>query len=147
MVTATCDRALCFLVISATYSSFTSLINEMWSRHFFFFSLLHEYSFPSKRGSGPSHVVHISLLSSTEALGFHMFQFEKLEGIPELGVIMEQAERESARDDRLCAPQAPGDVTDPRPSIPLLSPERHLQHQRQVLTQRQTLRRFLFGFI
>lgn len=65
---------------------------------------------------------------------YHLFQFEKLEGIPELGVIMEQAEGESDRDDRLCLPQTPGDVPNTGPFIPLPSPERHLQHQRQVLT-------------
>lgn len=63
----------------------------------------------------------------------HLFQFEKLEGIPELGVIMEQTEGESERDDRLCLPQTPGDVPDTGPIFPLPSPERHLQHQRQVL--------------
>lgn len=62
----------------------------------------------------------------------HLFQFEKLEGIPELGVITEQAEGESDRDDRLCLPQTPGDVPDPVPIIPLPSPDQHLQHQRQV---------------
>ncbi|KAG7220902.1 hypothetical protein INR49_017752 [Caranx melampygus] len=58
-------------------------------------------------------------------------EFEKLEGIPELGVITEQAEGESDRDDRLCLPQTPGDVPDPVPIIPLPSPDQHLQHQRQ----------------
>lgn len=45
---------------------------------------------------------------------------------------MEQAEGESDRDDRLCLPQTPGDVPDTTPIIPLPSPDRHLQHQRQV---------------
>ncbi|XP_051264147.1 microtubule cross-linking factor 1 isoform X3 [Dicentrarchus labrax] len=66
-------------------------------------------------------------------------EFEKLEGIPELGVIMEQAEGESARDDRLCLPQTPGDVPDPGPVVPLPSPDRHLQHQRQFGENRQVL--------
>ncbi|XP_044074638.1 microtubule cross-linking factor 1 isoform X2 [Siniperca chuatsi] len=66
-------------------------------------------------------------------------EFEKLEGIPELGVIMEQAEGESDRDDRLCLPQTPGDVLDPGPIIPLPSPDRHLQHQRQFGENRQVL--------
>ncbi|KAM9845228.1 microtubule cross-linking factor 1 [Aulostomus maculatus] len=64
-------------------------------------------------------------------------EFEKLEGIPELGVIMEQAEGEAERDDRLCLPPTPGDVADP--VIPLLSPDRHLQHQRQFGENRRVL--------
>ncbi|XP_008277899.1 microtubule cross-linking factor 1 [Stegastes partitus] len=64
-------------------------------------------------------------------------EFEKLEGFPELGVIMEQAEGES--DDRLCLPQTPGDVTDTGPVIPLPSPDRHLQHQRQFGENRRVL--------
>uniref|UniRef100_A0A671VKV6 Microtubule crosslinking factor 1 n=1 Tax=Sparus aurata TaxID=8175 RepID=A0A671VKV6_SPAAU len=66
-------------------------------------------------------------------------EFEKLEGIPELGVIMEQAEGESARDYRLCLPQTPGDIPEPGPVFPLPSPERHLQHQRQFGENRQVL--------
>ncbi|XP_049930380.1 microtubule cross-linking factor 1 isoform X2 [Epinephelus moara] len=67
-------------------------------------------------------------------------EFEKLEGIPELGVIMEQAEGETDRDDRLCFPQTPGDVPDTGgPIIPLPSPDRHLQHQRQFGENRQVL--------
>ncbi|XP_040911861.1 microtubule cross-linking factor 1 isoform X2 [Toxotes jaculatrix] len=66
-------------------------------------------------------------------------EFEKLEGIPDLGVIMEQAEGESGRDDRLCLPQTPGDVPDPRPIIPLPSPDQHLQHQRQFGENRRVL--------
>ncbi|XP_071347517.1 microtubule cross-linking factor 1 isoform X3 [Trachinotus anak] len=66
-------------------------------------------------------------------------EFEKLEGIPELGVITEQAEGESDRDDRLCLPQTPGDVPDPAPIIPLSSPDQHLQHQRQFGENRRVL--------
>ncbi|TKS79544.1 Microtubule cross-linking factor 1 [Collichthys lucidus] len=67
-------------------------------------------------------------------------EYEKLEGgIPELGVIMEQAEGESARDDRLCLPQTQGDVPETTPIMPLLSPDRHLQHQRQFGENRQVL--------
>ncbi|XP_053186211.1 microtubule cross-linking factor 1 [Scomber japonicus] len=66
-------------------------------------------------------------------------EFEKLEGIPELGVIMEQTEGESERDDRLCLPQTPGDVPDTGPIFPLPSPERHLQHQRQFGENRRVL--------
>ncbi|KAI3374260.1 hypothetical protein L3Q82_006107 [Scortum barcoo] len=66
-------------------------------------------------------------------------EFEKLEGVPELGVIMEQAEGESDRDDRLCLPRTPGDVPDTTPIIPLPSPDRHLQHQRQFGENRQVL--------
>ncbi|XP_039871732.1 microtubule cross-linking factor 1 isoform X3 [Simochromis diagramma] len=66
-------------------------------------------------------------------------EFEKLEGFPELGVIMEQAEGESDRDERLCLPQTPGDVPDTTPIIPLPSPDRHLQHQRQFGETRRVL--------
>ncbi|XP_068558123.1 microtubule cross-linking factor 1 isoform X2 [Cebidichthys violaceus] len=66
-------------------------------------------------------------------------EFEKLEGIPELGVIAEQAEEESDRGDRLHLPQTPGNVPDPGPIIPLPSPDRHLQHQRQFGENRQVL--------
>ncbi|XP_074545451.1 microtubule cross-linking factor 1 isoform X3 [Halichoeres trimaculatus] len=66
-------------------------------------------------------------------------EFEKLEGIPELGVISEQAEGEPERDDRLCLPQTLGDVRDSGPFIPLPSPDRHLQHQRQFGENRQVL--------
>lgn len=41
---------------------------------------------------------------------FHASQFEKLEGIPELGEISEQTEGEPARDERLGLPQASRDV-------------------------------------
>lgn len=77
---------------------------------------------------------------------YHLFQFEKLEGVPELGVIVEQAEGESDRDDRLCLPQTPGDVLDTGPIIPLPSPDRHLQHQRQVRANLHFLHWFLAEF-
>lgn len=51
-------------------------------------------------------------------------QFEKLEGIPELGAIVEQTEREGAQDERLGSPESCRDVGT---GIPLLSPERHQQ--------------------
>ncbi|MEQ2215796.1 hypothetical protein XENOCAPTIV_006060, partial [Xenoophorus captivus] len=57
---------------------------------------------------------------------------EKLEGFPELGVTAEQAEGAPERDDRLCLPQTPGEAPETGPAIPLLSPDRHMQHQRQV---------------
>lgn len=59
---------------------------------------------------------------------------------------MEQAEGASVQEDRLCLPQTPGDVLDPMPIIPLPSPERHLQHQRQVLTRLQIPHWFLIDF-
>ncbi|CAB1416534.1 unnamed protein product [Pleuronectes platessa] len=62
-------------------------------------------------------------------------KFEKLEGIPELGLILEQAESDG--DDRLCLPQTPGDVPDP--GMPLPSPDQHLQHQRQCGENRRML--------
>ncbi|XP_029380456.1 microtubule cross-linking factor 1 isoform X2 [Echeneis naucrates] len=66
-------------------------------------------------------------------------EFEKLEGIPELGAITEQVEGESDRDDRLCLPQTPGEGPDPGPIIPLPSPDQHLQHQRQLGENRRVL--------
>lgn len=63
---------------------------------------------------------------------YHLFQFEKLEGIPDLGVIMEHAEGGAVRDDRLCLQQTLGEIPDPGPVIHLPSPERHLQPQQQV---------------
>ncbi|XP_072219154.1 microtubule cross-linking factor 1 isoform X2 [Leuresthes tenuis] len=66
-------------------------------------------------------------------------EFEKLEGFPELGVIMEQSEGEPDRDDRLCLPQTPGDAPDAGPSVPLPSPDRPLQHQRQFGESRRVL--------
>ncbi|XP_068457571.1 microtubule cross-linking factor 1 isoform X2 [Clinocottus analis] len=63
--------------------------------------------------------------------------FEKLEGIPELRVIMEQAEGESDRDERRRLPQTPENVPDP--IFPLPSPDRHLPHQRQFGENRQVL--------
>lgn len=41
---------------------------------------------------------------------FHMSQFEKLEGIPDLGEIAEQTEGDPARDERLGLTQASRDV-------------------------------------
>lgn len=51
-----------------------------------------------------------------------------MEVFPELGAPAEQAER----DDRLQLPQTAGDVPDSGPNVPLLSPDRPLQQQRQV---------------
>ncbi|KAM6948950.1 LOW QUALITY PROTEIN: microtubule cross-linking factor 1 [Aplochiton taeniatus] len=64
-------------------------------------------------------------------------EYEKLEGIPELGVIMEQSEGESEREDRLCTPPTPGEAPEPGPVVSLQSPER--QHQRQVGENRRVL--------
>ncbi|XP_021176554.2 microtubule cross-linking factor 1 isoform X2 [Fundulus heteroclitus] len=64
---------------------------------------------------------------------------EKLEGFPELGVTVEQAEGQPERDDRLCLPQTPGDAPETGPVGPLLSPDRHLQHQRQFVENRRVL--------
>lgn len=64
-----------------------------------------------------------------------MSKFEKLEGIPELGVIVEQTEGEGARDERLGLPETSRDVLGVGTGIPLLSPERH---QQQVPTPAQT---------
>ncbi|KAM4727577.1 microtubule cross-linking factor 1 isoform 2-T2 [Anableps anableps] len=64
---------------------------------------------------------------------------EKLEGFPELGVTAEQAEGEPERDDRLCLPQTPGDAPETGPVVSLLSPDQHLQHQRQFGENRRVL--------
>ncbi|XP_054602779.1 microtubule cross-linking factor 1 isoform X2 [Nothobranchius furzeri] len=66
-------------------------------------------------------------------------ELEKLEAFPELGVMVEQVEGEPERDDRLCLPQTAGDAPDIEPSIPLLSPDRHLQNQRQFGENRHVL--------
>ncbi|XP_037315059.2 microtubule cross-linking factor 1 isoform X2 [Pungitius pungitius] len=66
-------------------------------------------------------------------------ELEKLEGFPELGVIMEQAQGESDQDDRLCLPQTPENVPDPGPIVPLASPDRHPQHPRQFGENRHVL--------
>uniref|UniRef100_A0A1A8FTL0 SOGA family member 2 n=1 Tax=Nothobranchius korthausae TaxID=1143690 RepID=A0A1A8FTL0_9TELE len=66
-------------------------------------------------------------------------ELEKLEVFPDLGVMVEQVEGEPERDDRLCLPQTAGDAPDIEPSIPLLSPDRHLQHQRQFGENRHVL--------
>lgn len=55
---------------------------------------------------------------------FHMSQFEKLEGIPELGEIAEQTEGEPARDERLGLPQASRDVLGVGTVIPQQVPIR-----------------------
>ncbi|KAM8851033.1 microtubule cross-linking factor 1 isoform 2-T2 [Spinachia spinachia] len=66
-------------------------------------------------------------------------ELEKLEGFPELGVVMQQAEGQSDQDDRLCLPQTPENVPDPAPIVPLASPDRHLQHHRQFGENRHVL--------
>ncbi|XP_028328281.1 microtubule cross-linking factor 1 isoform X2 [Gouania willdenowi] len=66
-------------------------------------------------------------------------EFEKLEGIPELGVIMEQAERDMGRDDRLCSPQTPGDAAETGPLVSLPSADRHIQPHRQFGENRRML--------
>ncbi|XP_076004435.1 microtubule cross-linking factor 1 [Genypterus blacodes] len=63
-------------------------------------------------------------------------ELEKLEGIPELGAIMEQGEAES--DERLCMSHTPEDVPESGPVISLTSPEQ-LQHQRQLGENRRML--------
>lgn len=66
---------------------------------------------------------------------FYVSQFEKLEGIPELGVMAEQTEAEGARDERLGLPETSRDVLGVGTVIPLLSPERQ---QQQVPTPAHT---------
>ncbi|XP_058493350.1 microtubule cross-linking factor 1 isoform X6 [Solea solea] len=66
-------------------------------------------------------------------------EFEKMEGIPELGVIMEHAEGESDQDDKLCLPATPGEVMDSSFTIPLSSPDQHLRHQRELGENRRVL--------
>ncbi|KAM9719716.1 microtubule cross-linking factor 1 isoform 2-T2 [Menidia menidia] len=59
-------------------------------------------------------------------------EFEKLEGCPELGVIVEQSEAEPD-------PAPSGDTTEPAPPPALPSPDRHPQHQRQFGENRRVL--------
>lgn len=54
-----------------------------------------------------------------------------------MGVTAEPAEGEAERDDRPCLAQTPGDVPETGPAVSLLSPDQHLQHQRQVPTRLQ----------
>uniref|UniRef100_A0A3B5QD05 Microtubule crosslinking factor 1 n=1 Tax=Xiphophorus maculatus TaxID=8083 RepID=A0A3B5QD05_XIPMA len=61
---------------------------------------------------------------------------EKLEGFPEMGVT---AEGETERDDRPCLAQTPEDVPETGPAVSLLSPDQHLQHQRQFGENRRVL--------
>ncbi|XP_062338331.1 microtubule cross-linking factor 1 isoform X3 [Osmerus eperlanus] len=65
-------------------------------------------------------------------------EYEKLENIPELAIIMEQGEGEMEREERSSIPQTPGDTPDHGPMVVLHSPE-HLQHQRQVGENRRVL--------
>ncbi|XP_056149758.1 microtubule cross-linking factor 1 [Lampris incognitus] len=64
-------------------------------------------------------------------------EFDKLEGIPEMGETLEQ-EEETEREGKLCTPQTPGAVPDPDPVVSLSSPERQ-QHQRQFGENRRML--------
>lgn len=84
------------------------------------------------RGSSPVSLKRVVHGNQAPIKTHRLFQYEKLEGVPELGVIMEQAEGESGQDDRLCLPQTLEDVPDPALILPLPSPDRHPQHQRQV---------------
>lgn len=58
---------------------------------------------------------------------FYVSQFEKLEGIPELGAMAEHTEAEAARDETLGSAEASRDVLGVGTAIPLLSPERQQQ--------------------
>ncbi|RVE61017.1 hypothetical protein OJAV_G00166550 [Oryzias javanicus] len=66
-------------------------------------------------------------------------EVEKLESFQELGAIMEQAEGESDRDDRLCSPPTIGDTPDSGPPTPLQSHDPHLLHHRQFGENRRVL--------
>ncbi|XP_024908428.1 microtubule cross-linking factor 1 isoform X7 [Cynoglossus semilaevis] len=75
-----------------------------------------------------------------------IFQFDKLESLPDVGVVMGQAEGESDQEDRLCLPPTPGDLPDPGAISPH---DQHLQHQRQLRENRrvqQALRTLLEEF-
>ena len=81
---------------------------------------------------GNEHVVWIYLFTTSTALPIsisaRLLQFEKMEGIPELGVISEQADEETGSGERQGTPRTPGgDVPDQGPAFP--DPQ---QHQRQV---------------
>lgn len=63
---------------------------------------------------------------------FLLLLLEKLEGFPELGATAERTEGESEQEDRLRFPQTAADAPEIGPNVPPLSPDRPLQHQRQV---------------
>ncbi|XP_072524704.1 microtubule cross-linking factor 1 isoform X2 [Salminus brasiliensis] len=63
-------------------------------------------------------------------------EYERLESIPEVGVVMEHGEGESEREDKVGSLPTWGDVSEPGPH--LLSPER-LQYQKQVGDSRRVL--------
>ncbi|KAL0966947.1 hypothetical protein UPYG_G00302630 [Umbra pygmaea] len=65
-------------------------------------------------------------------------EYEKLEGIPELGIMLEHEEGEMEREDRDCL-LTQGDIPDPGSSTHLLSPE-YVQHQRQAGENRRVLK-------
>lgn len=57
-------------------------------------------------------------------------QYERLENIPDLSVVIEQGDSETEREDRVYTQITGSDITEPGPL--LLSPER-IQYQKQVL--------------
>ena len=67
-------------------------------------------------------------LTTSPPVSTRRLQFEKMEGIPELGGLSEQEEEGTATWDRQSTPRTPGgDVPDQGPAFP--DPQ---QHQRQV---------------
>ncbi|KAL7851245.1 hypothetical protein AOLI_G00216010 [Acnodon oligacanthus] len=63
-------------------------------------------------------------------------EYERLESIPEVGVVVEHGEGETEREDKVCPQSTWGDVSDPGPLLP--SPER-FQYQKQVGDSRRVL--------
>uniref|UniRef100_A0A8C2D8S1 Microtubule crosslinking factor 1 n=1 Tax=Cyprinus carpio TaxID=7962 RepID=A0A8C2D8S1_CYPCA len=75
-------------------------------------------------------LMHWRLGRRTDALeeGAHT-EYERLENIPELGIMIDQGDGETEREDKVCAQITGSDLTEPGPL--LLSPER-FQYQKQV---------------
>ncbi|XP_022534698.2 microtubule cross-linking factor 1 isoform X2 [Astyanax mexicanus] len=63
-------------------------------------------------------------------------EYERLESVPEVGVVMEHGEGETDQGDKVCPQPSWGDVSEPGPHLP--SPER-FQYQKQVGDSRRVL--------
>ncbi|XP_042568737.1 microtubule cross-linking factor 1-like isoform X3 [Cyprinus carpio] len=82
-------------------------------------------------------LMHWRLGRRTDALeeGAHT-EYERLENIPELGIMIDQGDGETEREDKVCAQITGSDLTEPGPL--LLSPER-FQYQKQAGDSRRVL--------
>ncbi|XP_058611721.1 microtubule cross-linking factor 1 isoform X5 [Onychostoma macrolepis] len=82
-------------------------------------------------------LMHWRLGRRTDGLeeGAHA-EYERLENIPELGIMVEQGDGETEREDKVCTQITGSDLTEPGPL--LLSPER-FQYQKQAGDSRRVL--------